>query len=132
MKPIWPVWRLPFVLSSKTALYGVLANSLPSAMVSRSSRLPLSLVRNSAPHKTSHLTEEPEDDKVSTDELQEKIAEFEDFVQSTDIAAMQSWDSLRGLLLTLANSSFCRTLDLPRSAESCTCSPTVINEFNHV
>jgi len=31
-----------------------------------------------------------EDEKVSTDELQEKIAEFEDFVQSTDIAAMQS------------------------------------------
>ncbi|KAJ7146191.1 hypothetical protein C8R44DRAFT_756823 [Mycena epipterygia] len=30
-----------------------------------------------------------EDDKVSTDELQEKIAEFEDYVQSTDIAAMQ-------------------------------------------
>jgi len=29
-----------------------------------------------------------EDDKVSTDELQEKIAEFEDYVQSTDIAAM--------------------------------------------
>lgn len=31
-----------------------------------------------------------EDEKVSTDELQEKIAEFEDYVQSTDIAAMQS------------------------------------------
>jgi len=30
-----------------------------------------------------------EDEKVSTDELQEKIAEFEDYVQSTDIAAMQ-------------------------------------------
>merc|ERR1711936_867099 len=29
-----------------------------------------------------------EDDKVSIDELQEKIAEFEDFVQSVDIAAM--------------------------------------------
>ena len=32
----------------------------------------------------------PEDEKVSTDELQEKIAEFDDYVQSTDIAAMQS------------------------------------------
>jgi elongation factor 1-beta len=32
----------------------------------------------------------PEDEKVSLDELQEKIAEFEDYVQSTDIAAMQS------------------------------------------
>lgn len=31
-----------------------------------------------------------EDDKVSLDELQEKIAEFEDHVQSSDVAAMQS------------------------------------------
>ncbi|SJL11035.1 related to EFB1-translation elongation factor eEF1beta [Armillaria ostoyae] len=30
-----------------------------------------------------------EDEKVSTDELQEKVQEFEDYVQSTDIAAMQ-------------------------------------------
>ncbi|KAJ7730269.1 hypothetical protein DFH07DRAFT_849231 [Mycena maculata] len=30
-----------------------------------------------------------EDDLVSTDELQEQIQEFEDYVQSTDIAAMQ-------------------------------------------
>lgn len=30
-----------------------------------------------------------EDDKVSTDELQQKIEEDEDHVQSTDIAAMQ-------------------------------------------
>jgi elongation factor 1-beta len=30
-----------------------------------------------------------EDDKVSLDELQQKIEEFEDFIQSTDIAAMQ-------------------------------------------
>lgn len=30
-----------------------------------------------------------EDDKVSLDELQDQIAEFEDFVQSSDIAAMQ-------------------------------------------
>ncbi|KAI0339140.1 hypothetical protein BDW22DRAFT_1415272 [Trametopsis cervina] len=30
-----------------------------------------------------------EDDLVSLDDLQEKVAEFEDFVQSTDIAAMQ-------------------------------------------
>ncbi|KAF9054104.1 hypothetical protein BJ165DRAFT_1399395 [Panaeolus papilionaceus] len=30
-----------------------------------------------------------EDEKVSTDELQEKIQEFDDWVQSTDIAAMQ-------------------------------------------
>jgi hypothetical protein len=31
-----------------------------------------------------------EDEKVSLDELQEKISEFEDYVQSTDVAAMQS------------------------------------------
>ncbi|KAK0457119.1 uncharacterized protein EV420DRAFT_1551537 [Desarmillaria tabescens] len=30
-----------------------------------------------------------EDEKVSTDELQEKVQEFEDYVQSTDVAAMQ-------------------------------------------
>ena len=30
-----------------------------------------------------------EDAKVSTDELQETIAEIEDYVQSTDVAAMQ-------------------------------------------
>ncbi|KAF2722775.1 elongation factor 1-beta [Polychaeton citri CBS 116435] len=30
-----------------------------------------------------------EDDKISLDELQEEIAEFEDYVQSSDIAAMQ-------------------------------------------
>ncbi|KAF8644037.1 hypothetical protein AX16_008753 [Volvariella volvacea WC 439] len=30
-----------------------------------------------------------EDEKVSLDELQEKIQEFEDYVQSTDVAAMQ-------------------------------------------
>ena len=30
-----------------------------------------------------------EDEKVSTDELQETIGEFEDYVQSTDVVAMQ-------------------------------------------
>ncbi|KAF9262006.1 hypothetical protein L218DRAFT_980688 [Marasmius fiardii PR-910] len=35
------------------------------------------------------LTLVVEDEKVSMDELQEKIQEFEDYVQSTDIAAMQ-------------------------------------------
>lgn len=30
-----------------------------------------------------------EDEKVSLDELQEQIAEFEDYVQSSDIVAMQ-------------------------------------------
>ena len=31
-----------------------------------------------------------EDELVSLDELQDKIAEFEDYVQSSDVAAMQS------------------------------------------
>jgi elongation factor 1-beta len=31
-----------------------------------------------------------EDEKISLDELQEEIAEFEDYVQSSDVAAMQS------------------------------------------
>ena len=31
-----------------------------------------------------------EDEKVSLDELQERVAEFEDYVQSSDVAAMQS------------------------------------------
>ena len=30
-----------------------------------------------------------EDDKVSIDEIQEKIEEFEDFVQSVDVESMQ-------------------------------------------
>lgn len=30
-----------------------------------------------------------EDEKVSVDELQEEIAEFEDYVQSSDVIAMQ-------------------------------------------
>lgn len=30
-----------------------------------------------------------EDDKISLDELQEEISEFEDYVQSSDIASMQ-------------------------------------------
>lgn len=34
-----------------------------------------------------------EDELVSLDELQEKVAEFEDYVQSTDVAAMQSKSS---------------------------------------
>ncbi|CAK5271089.1 unnamed protein product [Mycena citricolor] len=41
-----------------------------------------------------------EDEKISLDELQEQIAEFEDYVQSTDVAAMQrtskTWDLRSG------------------------------------
>ncbi|TFK29131.1 hypothetical protein FA15DRAFT_691344 [Coprinopsis marcescibilis] len=42
-----------------------------------------------------------EDEKVSLDELQEKVAEFEDYVQSSDIAAMQNY-KLTGVDLTAA------------------------------
>lgn len=35
-----------------------------------------------------------EDELVSLDELQEKVAEFEDYVQSTDVAAMQSMSAI--------------------------------------
>ena len=35
-----------------------------------------------------------EDELVSLDDLQEQIQEFEDYVQSTDVAAMQSKSSL--------------------------------------
>lgn len=51
-----------------------------------------------------------EDELVSLDELQEQVAEFEDYVQSSDVAAMQSpcpsWPFLR-LMLTLC----CRALN---------------------
>ncbi|KAL0574036.1 Translation elongation factor 1 beta [Marasmius crinis-equi] len=44
-----------------------------------------------------------EDEKVSTDELQEKIAEFEDYVQSSDVAAMQNVLELIAFLVTPFN-----------------------------
>ena len=36
------------------------------------------------------LTFSTEDELISLDELQEEIQEFDDYVQSTDVAAMQS------------------------------------------
>ena len=60
-------------------------------MESGNCKLPLSSVRKFMRSRTRRSTDKAiEDEKVSTDELQEKIAEFEDYVQSTDIAAMQS------------------------------------------
>ena len=38
----------------------------------------------------SELTFYTEDELISLDELQEEIQEFDDYVQSTDVAAMQS------------------------------------------
>ncbi len=52
-----------------------------------------------------------EDDLVSLDELQEKVAEFEDYVQSSDVVAMQSELSLLfvgpSIVLTHLQSSEC-------------------------
>ncbi|KAJ3494765.1 hypothetical protein NMY22_g20029 [Coprinellus aureogranulatus] len=39
--------------------------------------------------KKLQITVVVEDEKVSVDDLQEKVAEFEDYVQSTDVPAMQ-------------------------------------------
>lgn len=60
-------------------------------ILSATRRLLSSLVRV-AVHaaQLSLLTDPLEDEKVSLDELQETIAEFEDYVQSSDVAAMQS------------------------------------------
>lgn len=53
-----------------------------------------------------------EDELVSLDELQEKIQELEDYIQSTDVAAMQSKSSIAwssGTVLT----------DLPEPPQNC-------------
>jgi len=70
-----------------------------------------------------------EDEKVSTDELQEKIAESEDYVQSTDIAAMQSKLHLHGFSNLLLISPV-RTLDLFWVATACTLSLKILNVFD--
>lgn len=49
-----------------------------------------------------------EDELVSTDELQEKIAEFDDYVQSTDIAAMQSESITINFVQPMANRHYHR------------------------
>lgn len=51
-----------------------------------------------------------EDELVSLDELQETIAEFEDYVQSTDIAAMQSMQDVYPVV--------CRLTDVSRALDS--------------
>ncbi|KII90072.1 hypothetical protein PLICRDRAFT_174864 [Plicaturopsis crispa FD-325 SS-3] len=43
--------------------------------------------------KKLQITVVVEDEKVSTQDLEDKIAEFEDYVQSTDIAAMQTLET---------------------------------------
>ena len=59
-------------------------------MVFASSRSRLSLVRLLFILLAVYLKLYKEDELVSLDDLQEKIAEFEDYVQSSDVAAMQS------------------------------------------
>jgi elongation factor 1-beta len=36
------------------------------------------------------MTMHSEDEKISLDELQEKLEEFDEYIMSTDVAAMQS------------------------------------------
>lgn len=50
-----------------------------------------------------------EDELVSLDDLQEKIGEFDDYIQSTDVAAMQSASYVYPFLLLLTGVS--RTLE---------------------
>ena len=54
-----------------------------------------------------------EDELVSLDDLQERVAEFEDYVQSSDVAAMQSEFS------SLAKKTPC-SLNCSQSSERCT------------
>ena len=53
-----------------------------------------------------------EDELVSLDELQEKLAEFEDYIQSSDIAAMQSMQDVYPIVIRLMDVS--RALDWTR------------------
>ena len=90
-RPTWRLSRRPSAQSNRTVSSGVPANLSPSVTVSRNSRSPLSSVSHisySNRIRTNRLSSE--DEKVSLDELQEKVAEFDDYVQSSDVAAMQS------------------------------------------
>jgi hypothetical protein len=74
------------------ASYGVPANSSKSDTASKSCKSLSSSVclfnENDVVIGAHYVIKE--DEKVSLEELQEKIAEFEDYVQSSDVAAMQS------------------------------------------
>ena len=54
-----------------------------------------------------------EDELVSLEDLQDKVAEFEDYVQSTDVAAMQSTFRHQGLI-TPSDTFFLRALECIR------------------
>jgi len=49
------------------------------------------------------------EDKISLDDLQEEIAEFEDYVQSTDVAGMSPLHTL--LVLKLTSFSYAKALE---------------------
>lgn len=79
---------------NRRASCGVRASWLLSVMASRSYKSPSLSVRilwlcfireTRSVYRVTSV-----DELVSLDELQEKIAEFEDYVQSSDVAAMQS------------------------------------------
>ena len=92
MRPTWSSSKRVFVPSRWRVSFGVRASSLRSVTVSRSSRSLSSSVRGVVFFQCdadSHSTF-AEDELVSLDELQEKVAEFDDYVQSSDVAAMQS------------------------------------------
>ena len=92
MRRTWPSLRSLSVPSSSRVSSGVQASLFPSVTVSRSSRSLSSSVRGVVFFQCdadSHSTF-AEDELVSLDELQEKVAEFDDYVQSSDVAAMQS------------------------------------------
>ena len=98
-RPTWRLSRRPSAQSNRTVSSGVPANLSPSVTVSRNSRSPLSSVSHisySNRIRTNRLSSE--DEKVSLDELQEKVAEFDDYVQSSDVAAMQSTYLLTSLI----------------------------------
>lgn len=56
-------------------------------------------------HSLTQTRSKSEDELVSLDELQEKIAEAEDYVQSTDVAAMQSTYLTLALICRMRNIS---------------------------
>ena len=58
-----------------------------------------------------------EDEKVSMDELQEKVAELDDYVQSSDIAAMQSMYSFSISVMSIYTCS--RTMSVWEPIEWC-------------
>lgn len=72
-----------------------------------------------------------EDELVSLDDLQEKIAEFDDYVQSSDIAAMQSAPDVCPVFLRLTD--VCRALETcaggcmsSRTEDGCSCIPIMM------